>query len=61
MAKEEKQFVDTAKDKVELQKKLKKWSDTIKHDGRLKAGWTIRSVHRGAGTYWIYLIGPKKK
>lgn len=59
MAKEEKEFVDTAT-KADLQKKLKAWSNTIKRDGRLAKGWTIRSVHRGSGTYWIYLIGPKK-
>lgn len=63
MAKEEKEFVETAHGKPDLQKKLKAWSNTIRHDGRLAKGWTIRSVYKGGNppVYWIYLIGPKKK
>ena len=63
MAKEEKEFVDTAHGKPDLQKKLKAWSNTIKRDGRLAKGWSLRSVHKGGNppVYWIYLIGPKTK
>lgn len=57
---EEKEFVEIANGKPDLQKKLKAWSNTIKRDGRKDRGWTIRTVHRGSGVYWIYLIGPKK-
>ncbi|WPH58328.1 hypothetical protein SEA_ALONE_2 [Streptomyces phage Alone3] len=62
MAKEEKVWVQRTYDKPELQKALKAWSNTIKHDGRLAQGWKIRSVHKGGNppVYDIYLIAPKK-
>jgi hypothetical protein len=62
MAKEEKEFVDIARGRVELADKLKKWENTIRRDGRDRKGWTVRKVSRGGNppVWWIYLIGPKK-
>lgn len=63
MVKEEKEFVDIARGRQELDSKMKKWNSTIDRDGRKKRGWTVRKVSRGGNppVWWLYLIGPRPK
>lgn len=61
MAKQEEEWVQRAWGKEELQRALKRWSATIRQDGRLKDGWKVRHVYYGGQppAWDIYLIGPK--